>query len=180
MHYISLICILVFHVLFFAKSIELSLTLKQSIRTINKTVAFSILWVMITIGLFCYTLWDFRNFEDITILQYGWIGLMVTACIIWWIALHTMKDSRRIGIPKHDPTKLITHGIYSYSRNPFFLAYDILIIGIVFFSWSGLVFISSIITILLFHKLILDEEQYLQSIHREEYTIYKKQTRRYI
>lgn len=41
-----------------------------------------------------------------------------------------MRDSWRVGVSKTDRTELVTSGIYQISRNPAFLGFDLLYIGI--------------------------------------------------
>lgn len=41
-----------------------------------------------------------------------------------------MRDSWRAGISETDKTELVTEGIYQISRNPAFLGFDLLYIGI--------------------------------------------------
>ena len=42
----------------------------------------------------------------------------------------TMRDSWRAGVSKTDKTELVTDGIYQISRNPAFLGFDLVYIGI--------------------------------------------------
>ncbi len=55
------------------------------------------------------------------------IGLFVFALGIFFFiaAMLTMKDSWRAGIPAEDKTKMISSGIFRYSRNPAF--YDLIL-----------------------------------------------------
>ena len=50
--------------------------------------------------------------------------------LIFLISVLCMKDSWRAGIPDKDRTKLVTAGIYRYSRNPAFLGFDFMYIGL--------------------------------------------------
>ena len=54
----------------------------------------------------------------------------VIGVIIFGIAVYTMRDNWRAGIPEKDKTELVTSGIFSISRNPAFLAFDLVYIGI--------------------------------------------------
>ena len=49
--------------------------------------------------------------------------------LIFLISVLCMKDSWRAGIPDKDRTELVTSGIYRYSRNPAFLGFDFMYIG---------------------------------------------------
>ncbi len=50
--------------------------------------------------------------------------------VVFGTAVHTMRDSWRAGIPEKDRTELITAGIFRISRNPAFVGFDLLYIGI--------------------------------------------------
>ena len=45
-------------------------------------------------------------------------------------SVYTMRDSWRAGIPEGDKTEIVTTGIYSMSRNPAFLGFDLVYIGL--------------------------------------------------
>ena len=92
----------------------------------------------------------------------------------------TMRDSWRAGVSKTDKTELVTKGIYQFSRNPAFLGFDLLYIGIVmmFFHWPLL--IVSVFAILIFHLQIVNvEERFLLEAFGDEYLCYKKKVCRY-
>lgn len=90
-----------------------------------------------------------------------------------------MSDSWRAGIDNTQKTKMINTGIYKYSRNPAFLGFDLLYIGIglVFPNKFNIIFTS--FSTVLFHLQILEEEKYLPTVFGKEYLKYKEKTRRY-
>lgn len=100
--------------------------------------------------------------------------------LIFLISVLCMKDSWRAGIPESDKTKLVTNGIYKFSRNPAFLGFDFMYIGvlIMFFNPVNLIFTFSPIVML--HLQILQEEKYMEATFGEEYINYKKKTFRYL
>jgi len=51
--------------------------------------------------------------------------------IIFAVAVVTMRDSWRAGLARDDMTKMVSDGIYKYSRNPAFLGFDLVYIGII-------------------------------------------------
>lgn len=178
MYYIPFICIILFHSFFFAKSIWLSLKLKKSIRSSDLQTNLTIWGVVTTIAVF---LWQYLQIQEYTphwSTTMGYI-FMISAVIIWAIALIHIKKSWRIGLPQWDQTQLITHGIYQFSRNPFFLAYDVLIIGMMIVTWSLFIILPWVITIGLFHYLIVREEVHLIKTHWETYQKYKEKVKRY-
>lgn len=100
--------------------------------------------------------------------------------IFFLISVTYMKDSWRAGIPEKDKTKLVTDGIYKFSRNPAFVGFDFMYIGILlmFFNIGTLLF--SLFSIMMLHMQILQEEKYMAKTFGEEYLEYKKKVFRYI
>lgn len=94
--------------------------------------------------------------------------------IFFLISVTYMKDSWRAGIPEKDKTKLVTDGIYKFSRNPAFVGFDFMYIGILlmFFNIGTLLF--SLFSIMMLHMQILQEEKYMARTFGEEYLEYKK------
>lgn len=105
----------------------------------------------------------------------GFVGDVVFA-----MAVFTMKDSWRAGLAREDETKIVTNGIYKISRNPAFLGFDCVYLGILlmFFNWVLLFF--SIFAMVMLHLQILQEEKYLPEVFGEEYISYKQKVCRYI
>ena len=50
--------------------------------------------------------------------------------VLFLISVLFMKDSWRAGVSKTDQTELVTDGIYQISRNPAFLGFDLVYVGI--------------------------------------------------
>lgn len=100
--------------------------------------------------------------------------------IFFLISVTYMKDSWRAGIPEKDKTKLVTDGIYKFSRNPAFVGFDFMYIGILlmFFNIGTLLF--SLFSIVMLHLQILQEEKYMAKTFGKEYLEYKKKVFRYI
>ncbi len=99
---------------------------------------------------------------------------------IFLMAVVTMKDSWRAGIPDKDQTKFVRTGIYAFSRNPAFLGFDFMYIGVCLLFCNWLMIISALFAIVMLHMQILQEENYLSNVFGEEYTVYKKQVGRYL
>lgn len=93
----------------------------------------------------------------------------------------TMKDSWRAGVSETDKTDLVTDGIYQISRNPAFLGFDLVYIGILllFFNWILVLF--SVFAMVMFHlQIVKVEEKFLVSVFGEDYAQYKKTVNRYL
>ena len=91
-----------------------------------------------------------------------------------------MKDSWRAGIPEKDKTKLVTNGIYRFSRNPAFLGFDMMYIGVLLMYFNPLSAAFSLFATVMLHLQILQEEKYMESTFGKEYLDYKKKTFRYL
>ena len=103
--------------------------------------------------------------------------LGVTAFIV---SVLQMKDNWRAGVQREEKTELVTTGIYSISRNPAFLGFDLMYIGIVitFFNWY--LCVATCLVMVLFHLQIVNvEEDFLIEAFGDEYIKYRKKVCRY-
>ncbi len=109
------------------------------------------------------------------------VGILIGACavIIFAAATITMKTSWRVGIPE-EKTELVTSGIYSISRNPAFVAFDLLYLSICLLFFNIPLLIISIWAAVMLHIQILQEEAHMHSMFGEAYDEYKKHTCRYL
>ena len=110
------------------------------------------------------------------------MGLLlgIAGDIIFAIAVVTMQDSWRAGIAEEDNREMVTSGIYKISRNPAFLGFDCVYLGILlmFFNWILLFF--SVFAAAMLHLQILQEEKYLPAAFGDDYISYKKRVCRYL
>lgn len=109
------------------------------------------------------------------------VGLIVFAASIalGWLVSGQMKDSWRVGVHKDQNTTLITDGIYAYVRNPYFLTYFMMYVSLFLIRPSVLLLMLILVTIGLFHRMVLNEEKYLFSIHGAAYQQYCLSAGRY-
>lgn len=121
---------------------------------------------------------DFNHMPTEGRLSGFWVGMLGN--FVFLIAILSMKDSWRAGIPDKDKTKLITTGIYRYSRNPAFLGFDFMYLGILLMYFNGLTVLFTLYAVVMLHLQIKQEEKYLVSSFGEEYQMYQKQVRRYL
>ena len=99
---------------------------------------------------------------------------------IFLLSVLCMKDSWRAGIPDKDKTELVTTGIYRYSRNPAFLGFDFMYIGVLLMYCNPLTAVFSLFAIITLHLQILQEEQYLTCTFGITYQKYMEQAHRYL
>ena len=99
---------------------------------------------------------------------------------VFIISVLTMRDNWRAGIAENDKTELVTGGIYQYSRNPAFLGFDLVYIGILLMFFNTGLFEITLLVILLLHLQIVNvEEDFLIATFGQEYVEYRKKVRRY-
>jgi len=110
-----------------------------------------------------------------------WVGLGLASLGVaaFLAAMITMGASWRAGIPETEKTELITTGIYRFSRNPAFLGFDLMYIGLLlaWFNWIHLLF--AVCAVILLHLQILQEEAFLTQAFGNRYLEYKNRTGRY-
>lgn len=112
----------------------------------------------------------------------GYLGivLMLIALVLFIVSVKTMKTSWRVGIDKENKTKLVTNGIFSISRNPVFLSFDLILISLVLVYPNVIVLLLSVIDIYSINLQIKEEEKHLINQFGDEYKKYCKKVRRYI
>ena len=123
-------------------------------------------------------------------IAFGWSHLPANArftgfCVgilgdaIFLLSVLCMKDSWRAGIPDKDKTALVTTGIYRYSRNPAFLGFDFMYVGVLLMYGNLLTLGFSIFAMIMLHLQILQEEQYLVNAFGAPYQEYCRHVFRY-
>ena len=100
--------------------------------------------------------------------------------LIFLLSVLSMKDSWRAGIPDQDRTELVTSGIYRFSRNPAFLGFDLMYIGVMLMYCNLLTVPLTVFAIVMLHLQILQEERYLEETFGTAYREYKRHTLRYL
>lgn len=108
------------------------------------------------------------------------IILTVAGVLAFILSVAQMKDNWRAGVQREEKTNLVTTGIYFVSRNPAFLGFDLMYIGILlsFFNWY--LCVATVIALVLFHLQIINvEEEFLAEAFGEEYLQYKSSVCRY-
>ena len=113
-------------------------------------------------------------------LNYWGLFVIFIGLIFFVSSMITMKNSWRVGIDKRTKTQLITNGLYKYSRNPAFVGFDLMFIGLVFTFPNILTIFLCLANISSIHNLILQEEKHLEGMFQEDYLYYRNNTSRYL
>lgn len=115
---------------------------------------------------------------------WGRIGGAVAA--VWGVTVFiasvlTMRDSWRAGVSEQEQTELVTGGIYQISRNPAFLGFDLVYIGILLMFFNPALLAASVFAILMLHlQIVKVEEPFLVSAFGAPYREYRLQVNRYL
>lgn len=179
--------ILVFFILAFAvKNIKTYFSTGESIRGKSKKLTASILLSTLIYILIFLRLIILKPNWILEIHPPGYETLRIIGLVLVTIgffmgifSLISMKNSWRVGIKYEQKTELVTTGIYRISRNPYFFSYDLLILGFIFIFPSLVLVILYVPLVIVFHKMILEEEKYLESVHGKSYLVFKKNVARY-
>jgi protein-S-isoprenylcysteine O-methyltransferase Ste14 len=112
----------------------------------------------------------------------SWVGVfccLAGLLLLLW-SLVSFGQSFRVGIDAEHPDKLITSGVFTFSRNPIYVAFAFILLGqfLIFPNWILLVYMVA--GIWLFHRQVLREEDYLKKHYGQEYLEYCKRVRRYL
>ena len=80
-----------------------------------------------------------------------------------------------------DTSKLVTNGIYRWSRNPQFIGWAMILLGISVMGRSGVALALTVVFMgVLYWYTVRLAEPYLELLYGEEYLIYKSKTARWI
>jgi protein-S-isoprenylcysteine O-methyltransferase Ste14 len=98
--------------------------------------------------------------------------------LLW--GLVSFGRSFRVGIDTDRPDKLITTGVFAFSRNPIYVAFASILLGqfLIFPNWILLACIGA--AAWLFHRQVVREEAYLKKHYGREYAEYCRRVRRYL
>jgi protein-S-isoprenylcysteine O-methyltransferase Ste14 len=112
----------------------------------------------------------------------AWAGVALFAAglLLMLGSLVSFGQSFRVGIDTERPDKLVTTGVFAFSRNPIYTAFAAILLGQfhVFPNWILLAY--TVGGFWLFHRQVLREEDYLKGHYGQEYAEYCKRVRRYI
>ncbi len=116
---------------------------------------------------------------DLSAIKIMGLVIISLAFVLGITTLITMKDSWRVGILPEQKTDLIIKGIFKYSRNPFYLSFNLIFLGI-FLEFPTMVYLILYLSfIIILHLIIRDEEKHLMLKHGDSYKSYKDSVNRY-
>lgn len=120
---------------------------------------------------------DFLNERPVKLLGFLVAGLGLITLVL---AFFSFGDSWRIGIDRRTAGKLVTGGIFSITRNPIYVAFDLLFAGIFLLNGTWFFLIFGLLAAVAIHFQILREEEYLRTSYGESFRAYSERTPRYL
>lgn len=108
---------------------------------------------------------------------------VVVACaglLIFALALWAFADSWRIGIDRNTPGALMTGGIFAWTRNPIYVALDLITFGTFLVQGRAIFLALALALIGLLHYQIRREEGYLAHAYGDAYRQYCRRVGRYV
>ena len=183
---ISIAALIVFYGCYFAKMIQQK---KQGIRTdqlgknkvgfakfVEVTMKIAAILVAVT-EIICIFIGTSRCPAAVRIIG---AVMSIAGTIVFIAAVQTMRDNWRAGVSKTDETELVTTGIYQISRNPAFLGFDLLDIGVLLMFFNQILCILTVFAVIMYHlQIVYVEEKFLIAAFGNEYLQYKKKVCRY-
>jgi len=96
------------------------------------------------------------------------------------LSLVSFGRSFRVGIDVERPDRLVTTGIFAFSRNPIYAAFIMVLLGqfLVFPNWVPLAYLLAGSVVI--HRQVLREEAFLRQHYGDEYAAYCRRVRRYV
>lgn len=194
--YLSLLLFLIFIVSYLAKLMILKNKYKIQANVLAKaktdikvriteatvkltTFIWGVMWFSLSISESSISPW-FKPLVRSNFLSTLGILLMALGLAVFIVAMVSMKTSWRVGIDNETKSSLVTEGIYRFTRNPAFVGFDLMFIGLFVTYPYVLTFGIVVLNILAIHCLILQEEKHLRTTFSKEYLEYFRITKRYI
>ena len=113
-------------------------------------------------------------------LRYAGVILIFISLVFWMFTLLDFRYSLRFGIDDKNQGELITTGIFSRSRNPFFLSINLYFTGLAIYQTSLFFLVMAGLTLVSIHFFILKEEKFLRKHYGEAYRKYIGKVGRYL
>ena len=112
----------------------------------------------------------------------SWIGvcLCLGGLALLLLSLVAFGKQFRVGIDVDLADKLVTTGVFAFSRNPIYVAFVCVLLGqfLVFPNWILLIYLAA--GAWLIHRQVLREEAFLKKKYGQEYLEYSNHVRRYL
>lgn len=138
------------------------------------------------VALFACSLFFIAKFLNIDAMLYDSTSTSISGMVLYVVgiflvilSLIQLGQSAAVGIPERD-TKLITHGLYRFTRNPIYLGAFIMCAGSCLFSIHIINFLLFAIAVGVHHQIVIKEEEFLEKRFGRRWLDYEQQVPRYV
>lgn len=114
------------------------------------------------------------------VLRISGLVLMSGALTFIAAAQANMGNSWRVGIDNENKTELVRTGFFKFSRNPIFLGMRFTGLGLFLALPNAITFATFLVGDLMMQVQVRLEEEFLEGVHGEHYTNYKRSVRRWL
>jgi protein-S-isoprenylcysteine O-methyltransferase Ste14 len=121
---------------------------------------------------------DVQMFDSAAIKITGAVVVTTGFIILIW-AFVSFGDSWRVGFDTKTPGRLVTAGVFAFSRNPTYLFLNLWFWGIFLLNGTLIFLIFAVVATLHLHYQILREEKFLIGLYGQAYQDYWARTGRY-
>ena len=125
--------------------------------------------------------WQLERLELVSNFSFFAVAIGFFGILITLTAQRQMRDEWRIGVDQKEETALVTHGLYSRSRNPIYFGIFLYWVGLAGTLPHPIILILGLVCWLSIEVIVRKvEEPYLRRLHGSEYEMYLEQTNRYL
>ena len=111
----------------------------------------------------------------------GLVPIAVGAALLLWCWAGFITEGRGTPAPYDPPRRLVSGALYSWVRNPMYVAITIILVGEAILFWSGALLVLAPVTWLVFHLfVVLYEEPGLRARFGASYEDYPRRVPRWI
>ena len=111
-----------------------------------------------------------------------WLGAFFCAAglLLLFLSLASFGKSFRVGIDQDRPDKLVTTGVFAFSRNPIYVTFALVLLAefLLFSNW--ILFVYMFAAVWLFHRQVRREEEFMRAHYGRQYLEYCRRVRRYL
>lgn len=120
-----------------------------------------------------------RPWFDSPTLKTAAVGIVAVAFALNVLGLAALGESWRVGVDAENPGRLVTGGIYRYSRNPIMVCLFLYALGL-WLTYSNLLMLLSLVVVIVgVPYQVAQEEAFLRRQHGERYLDYQARVGRY-
>jgi protein-S-isoprenylcysteine O-methyltransferase Ste14 len=106
--------------------------------------------------------------------------LLVSGTAILYVSTFQLNKDLIFGLSDSKDHHLLTKGLYSFSRHPFYLGFIFILLSSCLLTPNFINILAFIIAWTIHHFIMIKEEEFLESVYGEEYRLYKKRVGRYL